>query len=98
MIQFLGPRDVRDVYGDIDVLLLTSISEGQPLVILEAYAAAVPVISTDVGACRELIDGSDGVDSELGPSGIVTRIASPVETAQAIVDGLAHRIHELGAQ
>jgi polysaccharide biosynthesis protein PelF len=86
VIQFLGPRDVREIYGEIDVLLLTSISEGQPLVILEAYAAAVPVISTDVGACRELIEGAGGMDAELGPSGIVTRIASPVETAQAIVD------------
>jgi glycosyltransferase involved in cell wall biosynthesis len=46
----------------------------------------VPVIATDVGACRELVEGSDdSEDATLGPSGIITRVASPDETAAAIV-------------
>jgi glycosyltransferase involved in cell wall biosynthesis len=84
-IRFLGPQRVSEIYPQLDVVVLTSISEGQPLVILEAYAAAVPVIATDVGACRELIEGGDEADRLLGKSGIVTRVANPSETAAAMV-------------
>jgi polysaccharide biosynthesis protein PelF len=83
-VRFLGRQPVGDLYPQLDVVVLTSLSEGQPLVILEAYAASVPVIATDVGACRELIEGSDEVDRKLGPSGIVTRVANPTETAAAL--------------
>jgi glycosyltransferase involved in cell wall biosynthesis len=85
VIQFLGPKNVADLYPTYDCVLLTSLSEGQPLVMLEAYAAGVPVIATDVGACRELIEGGDS-DRDLGPSGIVTRVANPPATAAALVE------------
>jgi glycosyltransferase involved in cell wall biosynthesis len=65
--------------------VLTSFSEGQPLVILEAHAAGVPVISSDVGACREMLEGLDAADRALGPSGVVTNVAAPEETAAAMV-------------
>lgn len=85
-IRFVGPRKPREIYSQIDICVLTSFSEGQPLVLLEANAAGVPVIATDVGACRELVEGSeDGEDAALGPSGIITRVAAPAETAAAIV-------------
>jgi glycosyltransferase involved in cell wall biosynthesis len=84
-LRFLGPQRVAEIYPQLDVLLLTSRSEGQPLVILEAYAAGLPVISTDVGGCRELIEGGDDADRALGPSGIVTRVASPADTAAALI-------------
>ena len=41
-IQFVGPMPPARIYGDLDVVVLTSFSEGQPLVILEAYAWGVP--------------------------------------------------------
>jgi glycosyltransferase involved in cell wall biosynthesis len=53
---FTGKMDVREAYAYLDVLVLTSIREAQPLVILEAYAAGVPVISTSVGNVPELLD------------------------------------------
>lgn len=84
-IRFLGPQPMTEMYPQLDVVLLTSISEGQPLVILEAFAAGLPVVATDVGACRELIEGCDGADRALGPAGIVTRVANPTETAAALV-------------
>jgi len=83
-IKFLGRRDVREIYPDLDVVVLTSLSEGQPLVIIEAHAAGVPVVASDVGACRELLEGR-GTDRALGPSGIVTRVANPEDTAHALV-------------
>jgi glycosyltransferase involved in cell wall biosynthesis len=53
---FTGKADVREHYSFLDVLLLTSIREAQPLVILEAFAAGVPVVSTRVGNVPELLD------------------------------------------
>jgi glycosyltransferase involved in cell wall biosynthesis len=53
---FTGKADVRAHYAFLDVLLLTSVREAQPLVILEAYAAGVPVVSTRVGNVAELLD------------------------------------------
>ncbi len=84
-ITFVGPMPPATIYPDLDVVVLTSFSEGQPLVILEAYARGVPVIASDVGACREMIEGRDAADREIGPSGFVTRVASPKETAAALV-------------
>ena len=84
-IAFVGPMPPAAIYGDLDVVVLTSFSEGQPLVILEAYARRVPVIASDVGACREMIEGRGAADREIGPSGFVTRVATPKETAAALV-------------
>jgi len=84
-IRFVGPLPPAKIYGDLDVVVLTSFSEGQPLVILEAYTWGLPVIATDVGACREMIEGRGDEDRRIGPSGFVTRVAAPKETAAAIV-------------
>ena len=84
-IEFIGQADVRGYYATMDVMLLTSLSEGQPLVILEANCAGVPCVATDVGACRELLEGGAPADVKLGPSGLLTPVASPAETAKALV-------------
>ncbi|HUS65183.1 MAG TPA: GT4 family glycosyltransferase PelF [Kofleriaceae bacterium] len=84
-IEFLGPQKVSEIYPQLDALVLTSFSEGQPLVILEAFSHGLPVIATDVGACRELLEGG-GSDKQLGHSGIVTRVANPADTAAAMVE------------
>lgn len=83
-IRFEASMPVERIYPEIDILVLTSLSEGQPLVILEAGAAGIPVVASDVGACRELLEGRTDADRSLGPSGIVTRLANPEETAEAI--------------
>ena len=57
--HFAGRRDVREYYSFLDVLLLTSVREAQPLVILEAYCAGVPVVATRVGNVAELLDYDD---------------------------------------
>jgi glycosyltransferase involved in cell wall biosynthesis len=54
--HFAGRQDVREYYSFLDVLLLTSVREAQPLVILEAYCAGVPVVATRVGNVAELLD------------------------------------------
>ncbi len=82
-VIFTGKIDVREYYGKMDMMILTSISEGQPLTILESFAAHKPVIATDVGDCRGLILGNG--DDEFGEAGIITHIMNIGEITQAIL-------------
>jgi len=53
-VEFAGQAgDVLPYYASADVLLVTSAYEGYGMVIVEALAAGVPVLSTDVGIARE---------------------------------------------
>ncbi len=84
MVHFPGPGKVSELLADVDILVLTSVSEALPLVILEAYACKIPVVVTDVGACRELVSGGKPEDKALGRAGMITGISSPAETAFAL--------------
>lgn len=84
-IEFTGRRDVRRYYSFLDIVVLTSISEAQPYAILEANACGIPVVATDVGACREMLEGRDELDQALGKSGWITEVANPEDTAKAIL-------------
>ncbi|MBI5208767.1 MAG: GT4 family glycosyltransferase PelF [Elusimicrobia bacterium] len=84
-VKFAGRVDMREYYPQVDLVVLTSFSEAQPYVILEANAVGIPVVATDVGACREMLEGRLPEDRSMGPSGLVTAVARPEETAAAIV-------------
>ena len=81
-VEFTGRIQVTDYLGWMDMTILTSISEGQPLTILESFAAHVPVIATDVGNCRGLLYGED---DDFGEAGILTHIMNVEEIASAMV-------------
>ena len=57
---FTGRVDVVKYMEKLDFTILTSISEDQPLSVLESLAAGRPCVTTDVGCCRELLDGEEG--------------------------------------
>ncbi len=82
-VIFTGKIDVREYLGRMDATILTSISEGQPLTILESFAAHCPVIATDVGNCKGLLYGED---DDFGDAGILTRIMNVEEIAGAILE------------
>lgn len=84
-VRFLGRVNVREYYPQLDVVALTSLSEAQPYVIIEANAAGVPIVATDVGACREMLEGRLPEDRVLGPSGILTGVADAEATAAGIL-------------
>ena len=84
-------------------MVLTSISEALPLVILEAYASGLPCIATDVGACRELIEGQNDDDRRIGSGGAVVPIADPDATATAAInllqnEELWHKAQQAGLE
>ena len=68
-VHFTGTIDVVEYLPRMDILVLSSISEGQPLAVLEGFAAHRPYITTDVGCCRELIYGES--TDHLGDAGSV---------------------------
>ncbi len=80
-VEFTGEADVDKYYSFLDLLLLTSISEGQPLCILEGMATGIPVVATDVGNCREILTEK----SEIGEAGVVVPPTSYTAFAEAIV-------------
>jgi len=61
-VRFLGTRhDVHEVLSLVDVLVLTSHSEANPLCLLEAMASEKPVVATRVGSVSEtVLDGQTG--------------------------------------
>ncbi len=79
-LSFTGEVDARPYYHRLDVMVLTSISEGQPLAMLEAMAAGLPVVATDVGGCAETL----GV-SEPEAAGLITPPHNPQATARAVL-------------
>lgn len=96
-----GHVDVKEYYPEIDLIVLTSISEAQPLVILEAAACGIPTVASDVGSCRELLEGVSEEDKKLGKSGIICPFHSAPDTADAIVklltdDDLYESMSEVG--
>ena len=92
-VRFLGFQKVEDLMPRIGLVVLSSISEALPLVVLEGYAAGVPVVTTDVGSCRQLVEGLDGEDRALGASGRVVPIAEP----QLLADAALELLQDAGA-
>ena len=69
------------VLETLDVLVLSSISEASPMVVLEGMAAGVPVVATDVGGVREMLLGDPD-----NPAGIVVETRSPEAIAAAVLE------------
>jgi len=85
-VTFTGTVNIVDYLPQIHVLALTSLSESQHLVVLEAGAAGIPFVATNVGSCREILEGRPDETPALGPGGIVTNLVAPVEIATAMGD------------
>jgi glycosyltransferase involved in cell wall biosynthesis len=64
--HFVGfRRDLKEIFQAMDLMVLPSLTEGLPNVVLEAFACAKPVVATDVGGVPEIVE--DGVNGILVP-------------------------------
>lgn len=98
-IIFTGVVKVSEYIKKLDFIILTSISEGQPLSVLEAFAAGRACVTTDVGCCRELIEGND----DLGSAGICVPPMNKEQLAQAMLElcrepGKRKKMGEIGKE
>lgn len=76
-VRLLGNRDdVAELLAEFDVFALSSIAEGIPLTVLEAMAAGLPVVATQVGGVAEVV-----VD---GDTGALVPAANPAALAAAL--------------
>lgn len=78
-VRFLGAReDIPDLLQAADIFLLPSRFEGMPYVLLEAMAAGMAVISTDVGEVGNIIE--ENKTGFLVPAEDATRLAERIKT------------------
>ncbi|MFV0646068.1 MAG: glycosyltransferase family 4 protein, partial [Sphingomonadaceae bacterium] len=76
-VSFLGERtDIAELLRSADLYLNTSLYEGQPVAMLEAFSAALPVIATNVAGNCELVGHRE--------NGLLASVNSPEEIAGAI--------------
>ncbi len=75
--RFLGPvygAAKRQIFAGSDLFLLPSYAEGQPVAILEAMAAGLPIVATRVGAIPDVVqDGRNGLLVEAGDTAALTQ-------------------------
>jgi len=85
--------DVRPVFRDIDILALTSHTEGFPNVILESLCMGRPVLATDVGGVSEIVnDGQTGIllpahQPEAIAQGLLRLLGSPDDAMRMMEEG-----------
>jgi glycosyltransferase involved in cell wall biosynthesis len=80
--KYFDQNDLRKWYKEVDLIVCASTSEGGPMCILEAGASGVPVITTDVGLAREIINNDNGLK---------IKSSSPSDIAEAIKDAFKNR-------
>lgn len=83
-VRFLGERgDLAVLFAAADGFVLPSRDEGSPYVLLEAMALGLPIVATDVGGVRALLDG--------GSNGLLVRAGDPPALAAALLRLLQFR-------
>ena len=96
LVQFLGVRDdVPELMGASDIVIHATRTEGFGMGVIEAMAAGVPVIATDVPACREVLDrGSCGLLVPLEDAPALAQAISKILDDEALRAQLVHAASE----
>jgi glycosyltransferase involved in cell wall biosynthesis len=95
VVHFLGwRRDLAAVYADLDVVCLSSLNEGSPVALIEAMAAARPVVATAVGGVPEVV--RDRISGHLVPARRPDAMAQAI--GEVLGDGASARLLGLAAR
>ena len=89
--HFAGPATPEQALPEFDLVVISSVSEGLPFAILEAFATGIPVVSTDVGACSELVLGRPDDPDAGSPAGEIVPVSDPTALGNALVSLLEDR-------
>lgn len=82
-VRFLGMRqDVADLMGSADAYVMSSAWEGLPVVLLEAAAAGLPIVATQVGGNEEIVRGE--VNGFIVPAGNSDSLAAAMLRLMAL--------------
>jgi glycosyltransferase involved in cell wall biosynthesis len=79
-VRFVGrvePADIPDLYEEADIFVNSSIVDNQPVSILEAFAAGLPVVSTGTGDIAAMV--------RYGEAGRIVPQEDPESMAEAII-------------
>ena len=78
-VHFLGwQHELGPIYADLDLVVLSSLNEGTPVSVIEAMAAALPVVATSVGGVPDLV--ADGKTGLLVPPKDARTLSAAMET------------------
>lgn len=100
-IRFIGYREnIKDIYQCFDLMVCPSRFEPLPRVMLEGYDAGVPIIASDAGGCKELIDDYGGVcfpvdDIPALSKALTQAISNPMERTNTNLS--AHHVENANA-
>lgn len=91
-VLFLGERgDVPEILQALDVFVLSSRWEGEPIALLEAMASALPCIATATEGAQEIIrDGTNGILCPIGDSAALGRALNRLQADEPLRARLAH--------
>lgn len=96
-VKFLGVRqDVPDLMQAADAYLMSSVMEGLPMVLLEAAASGLPIVTTDVGGNREIVlEGKNGfLVPSSNPQALAEAIDKLMKTALSEREIMGRRGHK----
>jgi glycosyltransferase involved in cell wall biosynthesis len=93
VLKFAGWRkDLADIYADLDLVVLTSMNEGTPIVLLEAMAAGKSFVATDVGGVQDL---AIGVERPVGDLRIFDNGILTSENDETLANAVEYMINNL---
>jgi len=93
-VTFPGAMPARDAFALGRILVVPSRAESMPYIVLEAAAAGMPLIATDVGGIPEIVNGTD---TPLLPPGDVPALQRAMESALAHHDNAKRQAERLKA-
>lgn len=86
-VRFLGDRgDVPQLLSGMELFALSSLSEGYSVALIEACAAALPIVATDVGGNHEIV--RDGINGKLVAAGDTSALANALLGMLANADAM----------